>query len=300
MPRKTPLPLPLPGTLKANDATTYEFEVTRGPRHPHLVVRWGGRELLTDRQPIPTSHQYPYTIIKYAIHGRGVFRSGDQRWNVEQGMAFWTMAGHESVLEAPPGERLASYVVMVFGDEAQALLDRCLHVPVAATELARPDDVRAVMELIMNEGLAPSEHTGEICADLAKVLIRRIDANIQTTIASNAIARSTFRRCKKYIAANFARISSITEAAAGCGVTVPYLCRLFDLFGDVTAHEYMTRLKLGMAEHLLLKGETSVKAVAAAVGYDDFRLFSRNFKALYGQSPREYRGRHSRRSPTRR
>lgn len=284
------------GVIRDSDATTYAFDVTRGPRHPHLAVRWGGREVLTDQQPIHTNRHFPYTIIKYAIHGQATFRSGDQQWEIRRGMAFWNMAGHDSVLSAPPGQHLASYVVLVFGDEAQPLLDQCLHVPVAATELAHPDEVRSIMEVIMGEGLAPSDHTSEICADLAKVLIRRIDANMQSAIVSHSVARSTYRRCQKYIAANFASITSIAEAAAACGVTLPYLCRLFDLFSDLTAHEYMTRLKLGTAEYLLLKGSTPVKAVAAAVGYDDFRLFSRNFKTLYGQSPRDYRGKHSRRS----
>lgn len=277
------------------DTTEYSFEVTRGPRHPHLAVRWGGREVLTPRQAIHSESPYPYTIIKFAIHGQGIYRNGPQRWDVQAGMAFWNMAGHGSVLEAEPGQMLISYAVMVFGDEAAALLDQCLHTPVAATTLTHPEEVRSIMELIMGEGLAPSVHTGEICADLAKVLIRRIDANIQSSIVSNAVARSTFRRCKKFIATHFASISSITEAAAASGVTVPYLCRLFDTFNDVTAHEYMTRLKLGNAEYLLLKGDTPVKAVAAAVGYDDFRLFSRNFKALYGRSPREYRREHTQR-----
>ncbi|MEX0776273.1 MAG: AraC family transcriptional regulator [Phycisphaeraceae bacterium] len=280
--------------LGDSDTTTYEFDITHGPTHPVVAVRWGGREALVPEQPIHTNRHYPYSIIKYVLHGQGVYRSGSQHWPIKRGMTFWNLAGHESVLETDPGQRLISYVVMVFGDQARPFLEKCLHVPVAATALTRPEQVRSIMEVIMGEGLAPSEHTGEICADLAKVLIRRIDANIQSSVVSNAVARATFRRCKKYIAANFATITSIAEAAAACDVTVPYLCRLFDLFGEVTAHEYMTRLKLGTAEYLLLKGATPVKTVAAAVGYDDFRLFSRNFKALYGRSPREYRQQHTR------
>ncbi|MEX0778063.1 MAG: AraC family transcriptional regulator [Phycisphaeraceae bacterium] len=288
-------PLRTVAALDDSDTTTFAFDVTRGPNHPDLVMRWGGREALIHDQPIHTVRQYPYSVIKYVLHGRGICRNGTQHWTIEPGMALWNRAGQESVLQADRGQRLISYVVMVFGDQSASMLDQCLHVPVAATALAHPQQVRAIMEVIMDEGLSPSEHTGEICSDLTKVLLRRIDTNIRSSVVSNAIARATYRRCREYIAAHFARIKSIGEAAQGCGVTVPYLCRLFDLFNDVTAHAYMTRLKLGTAEYLLLRGSTPVKTLAAAVGYEDFRLFSRNFKTLYGQSPREYRQRHSRR-----
>lgn len=55
----------------------------------------------------------------------------------------------------------------------------------------------------------------------------------------------------------------------------------------VTAAEYLTDLRLGMARGLLSQGQT-VKAVAAAVGYVDPAAFSRAFRKRIGENPRSW------------
>jgi AraC family transcriptional regulator, arabinose operon regulatory protein len=65
-------------------------------------------------------------------------------------------------------------------------------------------------------------------------------------------------------------------------------------------HQYLTRLRIHRAAHLLATTHHPVKTVAALVGYSDPLHFSKAFHRLNGVSPREFRSSlHSDRSPSR-
>jgi AraC-like DNA-binding protein len=55
--------------------------------------------------------------------------------------------------------------------------------------------------------------------------------------------------------------------------------------------EWLNEQRMVAARHLVLTG-MQMKQIAALLGYNDPALFSRQFKAEYGVSPREYRLRH--------
>lgn len=268
----------------------YAFNVSTDANHPELAVRWGGREVATHELPI--AQAIPYTIIKVSLLGSGVFKTEDEEWEIEPGMAFWFTPGIRSTLVAYEGTKLASYVIFLCGDGMQRRVKRYLHEPVGAIELTDPDPVVSIMEEIMLEGRGAGDTREENCADLARVLLRRIDSQMYSPIQANKLARKTFRTCRKHIEDHFADISMLAQVAEQCGVTVPYLCRLFDQFHDSSPYEYVTKLKLSKAERLLLSTDSKVKDIATSVGYKDLQLFSRNFKAAYDLSPSQFRKAH--------
>jgi transcriptional regulator GlxA family with amidase domain len=58
--------------------------------------------------------------------------------------------------------------------------------------------------------------------------------------------------------------------------------------GD-TPLEYMHRLRINAAKHLLESDSTSIQEVSNAVGYDDMIFFRRLFRRYAGVAPSEYR-----------
>lgn len=81
---------------------------------------------------------------------------------------------------------------------------------------------------------------------------------------------------------------STAQLAALCGVSEPYLRRLFQDALSVSPAVYMRRLRLAYAKDLLASGEHSVTDAAMLSGFNDPAYFSREFKKEVGVSPREY------------
>jgi AraC-like DNA-binding protein len=272
-----------------NEISEFAFDVTHGHSHPRLMVRWCAREVLGTRDSIDMPPNSPYSILKFCVQGAGEYTSGDQTWQIKPHMAFWNLCGTETHLKRTSEEPLVSYLVMVFGDEVPPMFRQHLHCDVGAIELLNPREVSDLFEEMMSEGLTEGHHLSANCANFAKILFRRVDSNMVGSFNKNALARKTFYRCKKYIDQNFIEVKTLTEVAIACGVTVQYLCYLFNLFYSTTPYDYITRLKMGKAEFLLLDDKLPVGEIALAVGYKDAGLFSRNFKMAFGKSPRHYR-----------
>lgn len=87
----------------------------------------------------------------------------------------------------------------------------------------------------------------------------------------------------------YGRGLTVDELAAACNMSGPTFHRLFRQTMNKTPLQYLNEYRLRQAERLWLSTDRPLAAIAALCGfYDEFHL-SRNFKALYGLSPREYK-----------
>lgn len=96
-------------------------------------------------------------------------------------------------------------------------------------------------------------------------------------------------RAMRYLAERVEGTIQVPELAALVGVSASHLSTLFRQAtgGGVLAHH--TALKMALARRLLDTTALSIAEVGRDVGYDDQFYFSRQFRRVHGQSPREYR-----------
>ncbi|MNC47164.1 HTH-type transcriptional activator RhaS [compost metagenome] len=59
--------------------------------------------------------------------------------------------------------------------------------------------------------------------------------------------------------------------------------------------DYVTKLRMAMAEQLLQENELKASDIARLVGYSGFSSFSTAFKKYSGKSPKDYRERYLKR-----
>ena len=90
-----------------------------------------------------------------------------------------------------------------------------------------------------------------------------------------------------YIANHIEEAITIEEMAAAAHLSKYYFVRRFKELTGVTAHSYLIRRRLIRACELLKSGE-EVMNVYGQVGFSDYSVFLRNFRRVYGLSPREY------------
>ncbi|ROQ54848.1 AraC-like protein [Rathayibacter sp. PhB152] len=83
--------------------------------------------------------------------------------------------------------------------------------------------------------------------------------------------------------------TSITELATLAGMSTSHFSALFKKAAGMSAVEYVKRLRSARARELLITTDASIADIARTVGYSDAFYFSRQFRAINGTSPSEYR-----------
>jgi len=77
--------------------------------------------------------------------------------------------------------------------------------------------------------------------------------------------------------------------ADALGVSEDYLGRVFRQELNLSPWEYLKRYRIKQAKVLLVQTENNITEIAHKVGFDDSAYFSRVFRKVVGQSPRDYR-----------
>ena len=81
---------------------------------------------------------------------------------------------------------------------------------------------------------------------------------------------------------------SVSTLAASCGISEPYLRRIFMSRFGVSPKEYVIRKRMDYACRLLASRQFEIRTVAELCGYSEPCHFSRDFKKRFGSSPTEY------------
>jgi AraC-like DNA-binding protein len=103
--------------------------------------------------------------------------------------------------------------------------------------------------------------------------------------------RGRIDRVLDHIHLNYASDISIPALADIAALSASGLHRLFRRHTHMTVSEYIQRLKIGEACALLSGSRQPVAHIADAVGYASLANFNRQFRAMKGMTPREYRRR---------
>lgn len=92
-----------------------------------------------------------------------------------------------------------------------------------------------------------------------------------------------------FMNANLQRSISLTELAGVANLSPSHVCRLFKTHTGLSPGEYLRRLRMDKARHLLSTSVLSVKQIMAVAGYNSKSHFVRHFRRSFGLTPSEYR-----------
>ena len=95
----------------------------------------------------------------------------------------------------------------------------------------------------------------------------------------------------EYIHENFHKEITLSQVANHLYITPTYLSKLFSTEMQESFSQYLISHRMKIAKELLRDTHHKVYEVAAQVGYTDIAHFSKIFKRITGQTPKEYRNR---------
>jgi iron complex transport system substrate-binding protein len=97
----------------------------------------------------------------------------------------------------------------------------------------------------------------------------------------------------QYLHEHYTESITLDMLASMLDCSASHLSRLFKQKVECSPIEYMIRLRIGRARHLLVHTNAALQDIAASIGYVDVYYFSRIFKKHTGLSPLKYRDRES-------
>ncbi len=106
---------------------------------------------------------------------------------------------------------------------------------------------------------------------------------------SRGACSSLVRFCLDYIDFHYMEDVSLSLLADSCSVTASYLSSAFSKEIGMTITDYILQTRINRALALLNTTTLSIQEIASSCGFSDPNYFTRSFKKLKGQSPRQYR-----------
>ncbi len=97
------------------------------------------------------------------------------------------------------------------------------------------------------------------------------------------------RHAKEYIAAHYTEPLSLAVVSKAVHTSTFYLCKMFKHATGINFTQYLSRVRVEKAGHLLLNPNLRISEVAFEVGFQSLTHFNRVFKKIHGQSPTAYR-----------
>lgn len=106
--------------------------------------------------------------------------------------------------------------------------------------------------------------------------------------ANDSYSNPMIQELSDYVDGNMNRPLNIDELADVVHLSKYHFVRTFKALTGMTVHDFVIHKKILRSCELIKEGEP-ISSLYHACGFSDYSSFFRNFKAIYGISPREYR-----------
>ena len=201
--------------------------------------------------------------------------SAVRAWLREEKTALESAALSDSGGMAPPLEKLCVGSHTVLDGGAAELCERILR------ESERRHVESGYIASLLLAGLL-----GNMMLPAAGELLSDFDAG------SLAPVPPRLRKAVLHIRRNLGRTVTLDELSRVAGVSPQHVIRLFRAGLGTTPLQYVNRLKIQYAKHLIqFSPALSMKEIAYELGFENPHYFSRLFTHLAGESPRSFRAR---------
>ncbi|HSO70425.1 MAG TPA: AraC family transcriptional regulator [Arachnia sp.] len=237
-------------------------------------------------------------IIIVCVGGRGRLRLGDAVHDVAAGDAAVIPAGFPHSYLADAVDPWSIWWMHLDGTDAHEFVSMIRDQ--AAGPTVRLRDVRRVTGCIEKaiDALEVDDTTATLYE--ASGAAWQALAFVAADLRRGEVSRTTdhIQVVQDYLRANLATSLSVGELARMANLSASHFSALFRAATGMSVTEYLKRLRSARARELLITTSLSVAETGERVGYTDALYFSRQFRAVNGVSPREFRQRSLRDSPT--
>lgn len=255
-------------------------------RDTHLDIVGGGCEWCSPEFLIERE-QFPYLAFEFIWSGKGRVRLGRDWHELGPGIAYFFDPTVPHVIRSDASEPLVKYFFNFAGVRAIALFAELKLRPGSLFRVAEPARIAELLDEAIDHALEDSPLGLRATGAVLEHALVLCSAGRRPLQAGSDPAHVTYLRCRNFILRQYPALISVIQAARACGVTSPYLTRLFQRFDRETPYDCLRRLKLNEALFKLRQPHSQAKVVAAELGFKSAAHFSRAFKNFHGMTPAE-------------
>lgn len=257
------------------DIVRIAYEV-RGPDY-HLKLKWAKDN-----------------VTALVLSGEGEFihcghPQGSRSWKLSAGCVF--LRGQDGPFEiisksAPPLELL---LISYEGTLQEKLVENFMGWQTGVMSLSRPEEIQALLSDAFEVAEERQENSREYCRHALHQVLIKLSHEQERANKDFQRRQGTVQRCRIYMDRNFRSLKSVQEVAQANGVSPEHLSRQFKKELKLSPLEYLTELKIRMAEELLVTPRITLQEVSEELGFCDAYHFSKTYKRKRGVSPSEFR-----------
>lgn len=232
---------------------------------------------------------FPWFCLEFVSTGSGKLVLGGVPHELRPGSYYLYGPGLPHRIESTAEHPLGKYFIGFTGGAVGDFLARHEIEPGFVSRCLKGEPIRRTFDMLIDRGVRKSRLARPLCELITRqlLLLCRDDAADPGNTDSPAFA--TYTRAKELIERDFLGLRTLAGIAVACGLDGPYLCRLFARYHDESPYQFLIRLRMEHASRLLLEENATVKAVAAALGFNDAFHFSRVFKSVHHVPPSRFR-----------
>ncbi len=228
-------------------------------------------------EPRSIDEHLVYFVVNNACEGR----VGDRKFRLEPGTFSWIMPGANHELWIPKGARpfkLYFFKLKIDGPvrlaQEQIIQNSCWA-------------LRSSMAAIVDSMQLKLMHHDPHLRGLLAILFSRVLRESASRIPGGALLSQAQRRhILRYVREHVTGRPTPRELADALHLSPDYFSRIFRRTFSVSPRRWLLNERIRLAAVLLAKPGISVSEVAYRFGYRDVYLFSRQFKQVFGISPK--------------
>ena len=282
--------LPAPVSPQVRKGRYYFGDLDPSPRTPFCVA-YAGVEDCAPNYDIDRSG-FSYHALEFVQNGRWLFTQDGQSTTLGPGAVFTYGPGVGYQLAAQGGKPLRKYFVDFAGRRAKAVLAQHGLGGGPPRVLAQTSKLREIFEQLIDCASLPESAARGLSEQLGRLILTRVQVDRELAGPVQDRAHRRFVQARQVMLQDYAAMTSVDAVAQACGLSAPYLCRLFRRFADESPLQFLTRVRMQHAAEFLIRHDASVQSAAYALGYTDPFHFSRVFKRVHGLSPTAFVRRH--------
>lgn len=232
---------------------------------------------------------FPFTIVEFVAGGAGQLVMNGKASSLIPGTLFAYGPGIAHRIACDPVHPMDKYFLVLSGRGVAALLRSSQLAPGEVVQLSRPDQIRRILDDVIDFGLSDRGDRGACCLLAFQYLMLKVADMTVPQSKTGARAFHTYQRCRQFMEARGLMVDSLREVAVACHVDEAYLCRLFQRFGRERPSHYLQHIRMNHAMTLLQTTDRLIKQIAEELRFSDTANFTRAFRAWYGVPPKAIR-----------
>ncbi len=271
-------------------------------------VRFASYLQLNDQSSQTAAVSYDHRLV-YVVNGSGVLDLGNEELNIGPGHILYWPSGTTYAFH--PEENVPLSLIIVNFDFTQENADILQPLPSVTPQgyqsgnrleklkfndaevfenIIALNNVPAVLPYL--QAMAEEAETPQIMYTFQQTNLLRVVLTILYRVSCSHLDRkssNSFNKILDYVYDHYAQPLSNKELAAHFNYHPNYISQLFTQHTGISLHQYLLRIRVRQALHLLQTTELSVSEVAAKVGFGSTSYFCQYFKKSTGYSPASFK-----------